>query len=169
MLEIGTEAWFATVVTIPCGGVDPSRDCNHVSDEQIRLCEKIKCKGYQYSEDVKARFEELYPVVYQSKMMPRNGFVTESFVRAILLEVCHHNRMNWALFASERWAQKKSGHKEGNPILYYKEEDMTEGYDQYILPAMKKATDEEMEELRNLEITLQKTTALCTELESRPT
>ena len=33
--EIGTEAWFATIVKLPCGGLDPSRDCNHVSDEEI--------------------------------------------------------------------------------------------------------------------------------------
>ena len=39
--------------------------------------------------------------------MPRDGFVRKSFVRAILSEVCHHNRINWALFALERWAQKK--------------------------------------------------------------
>ena len=60
--------------------------------------EKLNCKGYQYLEakamDMKARFEELYPVVYQSKKMPKDRFVTKSFVRAILLEVCHHNKLN---------------------------------------------------------------------------
>ena len=83
--------------------------------------------------DVKARFEELYLVVYQSKRMPRDKFVTESFVRVVLSEVCHHNIMNWALFASERWAHKKSGHMESNPVLIYKEEDLTETYDKNIL------------------------------------
>ena len=88
-----------------CGGLDPSRDCNHVSHEEITAMfgEKLKYKGYQYSEakavDVKARFEELYPVVYQSEKMPRDGFVTESFVWIVLSEICHHNRMNWTLFA----------------------------------------------------------------------
>ena len=68
--EIGTEVWFATIVKLPWGGMDPSRDCNHVSDEEITAMfgEKLKCRGYQYSEakvvDMKARFEELYLVVY---------------------------------------------------------------------------------------------------------
>ena len=83
--------------------------------------EKLKCKGYEYMEakarDVKSRLEELYPMVYQSKKLPRDGFVTKSFVRAVVSKVCYHNRMNWALFASERWVQKKSGHKEGDAIL----------------------------------------------------
>ena len=154
--EIGTEAWFATIAKLPCGGLDPSRDCNHVSDEEIiaMFGDKLKGRGYQYSEakamDVKARFEELYPVVYQSKRMPRDGFVTESFVRAVLSEVCHHNRMNWALFASERWAQKKSGHRKGDPILINKEEDLTEAYDKNILEALKRATDEGAQQLGNL-------------------
>ena len=88
--EIGTEAWFSTIVKLPCNGLDPSRDCNHISDEEITTMfeEKLKCKGYQYWEakamDVKARFEELYPMVYQSKKMPRDGFVIESFVRVVL-------------------------------------------------------------------------------------
>ena len=76
--EIGTELWFATIVKLPCSGLDPSWDCNHVSDEEITgmFGEKLKYKGYQYSEakamDVKARFEELYLVVYQSKKIPRD-------------------------------------------------------------------------------------------------
>ena len=60
--------------------------------------EKLKFRGYQYSEakaeDVKARLEELYLAVYQSKKMPRDRLLIESFIRAILLKVCHHNRMN---------------------------------------------------------------------------
>ena len=109
--------------------------------------EKLKCKGYQCSEakavDVKARFEELYLVVSESKKMPRDGFVTKSFMQAVLSRVCHHNRMNWALFASERWAHKKSGHKESYAVLIYKEEDLTEAYDKNILQALKRGTDEE--------------------------
>ena len=76
-------------------------------------------------------------------MMPRDGFLTKSFVQAVLSEVCHHNRMNWALFASERWAHKKSRHRNGDPVLIYKEVDMIEAYDKNILQALKRATDEE--------------------------
>ena len=119
--------------------------------------------------DVKARFEELYPVVYQSKKMPRDRFVTESFVQAVLSEVCHHNRMNWALFASKRWAHKKSGHRNSDPVLIYKEEDMTEAYDKNILQALKRGTDEEAQQLGNLQIELEKTIATTKELEGRLT
>ena len=134
---------------LPCGGLDPSRDCNYVSNEEITVVfgEKLKCKGYQYSEakavDMNARFEELYLVVYQSKKMPRDGFVIESFVWAILSEVYHHNRMNWALFASKKWTHKKSGHRESNVVLIYKEENPIEAYDNNILQALKKSIDEE--------------------------
>ena len=45
--EIGIEEWFATIVKLPCTGLDPSRDCNHVSNEEITTMfgEKLKYKG----------------------------------------------------------------------------------------------------------------------------
>ena len=67
--------------------------------------EKLRFRGNQYFEakadNVKARLEELYPAVYQSKKMSRDGLLRESFVRVVLSEVCHHNRINSALFALE--------------------------------------------------------------------
>ena len=74
-----------------CGRQDPSWDCNHILDEKVIAIfgAKLKCRGYQYSkakaEDVKARFEELYLVVYQSQKMPRDGYVIESFVKAVYI------------------------------------------------------------------------------------
>ena len=175
LLEIGTEAWFATLVKFLCGGLDPFCDCNHVSNKEVTTMfgEKLKCSGYQYfkakAEDVKLRFEELYLVVYQSKKMPRKEYVTLSFVRAVLSEICHHNRMNWTLFAFDRWAQKKICYKKSDAILNYKEEDMTKSYDHAIPLALKRAMDKEAEELGKLDIELEKTLATCNELERRST
>ena len=73
--------------------------------------------------------------------------------------------MNWVLFASERWAHKKSGHKESDAVLIYKEEDLTEAYDKNILQALKRGTNEEAQQLKNLQIELEKTIATTKELE----
>ena len=62
---------------------------------------------------------------------------------------------------------KKSSHKEDDAILYYKQEDMTKEYDQVIMHALKRATNEEAEELGNLEIELGRIVAKCNELERR--
>ena len=64
---------------------------------------------------------------------------------------------------------KKSSHKEEDAILYYKQEDMTEEYDQAILHALKRATNEKTHELGNLEIELERTIAKYKELVKRPT
>ena len=130
------------MVKLPCSRLDQARDCNHVLDDDLRAMfgEKVKYKGYQYcltwAEDVKAQVEELYKVVYQCKKLPTNGYFTESSLRAVLFEVYNQNRMNWALFATDRWVQKKFGHKEGNAIVYYKEKDLITTYDQAILKSI---------------------------------
>ena len=96
------------VVNLPCGGLDLFWDCNHLLDKEVTAIfgPKLKSRAYQYSKakekDAKTRFEELYPLVYQSKKMPGDGFITKSFIRSVLSEVYHHSRMNWTLYASER-------------------------------------------------------------------
>ena len=68
IVMIGTKAWFAIVVKLPCGGLNLSRDYNQVANEEVTAIfgPKLKCRGYQHFEakekDVKGRLDELYPV-----------------------------------------------------------------------------------------------------------
>ena len=58
----------ATLVKFMCSGLDPFWYCNHVLDDGVTTLfgAKLKCEGYEYFKakvkDVKARFEELYPI-----------------------------------------------------------------------------------------------------------
>ena len=53
--------------------------------------------------------------------------------------------------------------------MIYKEEDLTEAYDKNILQALKRATDEEVQQMGNLQIELEKTIATTKEFEGCPT
>ena len=117
-LERGLEPWFAYEIGLPNGGLDPSRDCNHINNMQLKnmFGERHKKQGYFYrgakSDNVRARAEELYPVIWQTAEVPKSRYIPESFARALVSEVCHGYCMNWALYPTERWRGKKKDSQE---------------------------------------------------------
>ena len=55
--------------------------------------------------------------------MPKDGYVCESFTRAVVSEVLHFTSINWAKLGEEKWRAKSS---QGEVILYKdSEEDVT--------------------------------------------
>ena len=124
-LERGKEEWFATEVSLPNWGLEPSRDCNHVSHSELeRMFGKRQMqKGYFYpnakSSRVRERIDQLFPAIYQCPNMPKTQCISESFARAIVSEVCHGHPMNWAQYAEERWRAKKSGKNKISTVIKY--------------------------------------------------
>ena len=59
--------------------------------------------------------EQLYPLLFQVPSMPKDGYVCESFTRAIVSKVLMFTSMNWVLLAEEKW-QGKSG--KGEVVCY---------------------------------------------------
>ena len=99
-LERGREAWFASEAHLPNNGLDPTRDCNHVSNEELQFMfgSKEKNKGYVYTaakiHRLRERVVELYPAIWQCHSPPEGNFIPESFARALISEVCHLHPMN---------------------------------------------------------------------------
>jgi hypothetical protein len=115
-MERGDKMWFRVVVGLPYQGLDPSRDCNHVGDWELETMfgPKKPTRGYDYTDvqldKIKVRVEQLFLSVYQIDKLPLDGYIPESFARAVQSEICRGYPMNWARFAEERWKQKKSIH-----------------------------------------------------------
>ena len=61
--------------------------------------------------------EELYKPFFQVTCMPKDGYVCESFTRALVSKVLTFSNMNWALFAKEKW----HGKVENGDIVLYRE------------------------------------------------
>ena len=112
LLVHGSEAWFAEVVGLPNWGLDPRMDVNHVSNKDLLILfeDKVSHKGYFWkqckSSSVKKRMEELYKPLFQVNSMPKDGYMCESFTRAVVVEVLTSSNMNWALLAEEKWCGK---------------------------------------------------------------
>ena len=96
-------------------------------------------------DNMKVRFKELYPTLYQCKKLCKNGYVIDNFVKVVLLEVCHKNRINWAYFASKRWTQKTSCYNEGDLIISYNEENMINSNYVTIENALKRETNKKIQ------------------------
>ncbi|KAG0631938.1 hypothetical protein M758_1G292000 [Ceratodon purpureus] len=124
-VERGKEKWFASTVSLPNYGLDPSRDVNHVQNSELiqMFGARQQNLGYFYpgakSERIKSRVEELYPAIYQFSEMPKNQCIKESFARAILSEVCHGYPMNWAQYAAERWSTCKNLDLKSETVIRY--------------------------------------------------
>ena len=124
-MDRGKESWFASEVSLPNNGLDPSRDVNHVHNEELVKVfgPRQQNKGYFYpgakSERVKSRVGELYRPIYQFNEMPKNQCITESFARAIVSEVCHGYPMNWAQYAAERWSMCKNLDLKSETVIRY--------------------------------------------------
>ena len=125
-LLVGNEAWFAEVVGLQKWGINPQKDVNHVYNKDLHLLfkDKVSYKGYSWerckSEKVKRRLQQLYPSMFQVPTMPKDGYVCESFTRAIVSEVLYFTSINWARLGEEKWRAKSS---QGEVILYKDSED----------------------------------------------
>ena len=90
LLVHGSEAWFAEVVGLPNWSLDPRKDVNHVSNKDLLVLfeDKVSHKGYSWKQckslSVKKRMEELYKPLFQVNSMPKDGYVCESFTRAVV-------------------------------------------------------------------------------------
>jgi hypothetical protein len=58
--------------------------------------------------------------VYQEDRLLHNSYIRKSFTRAIISEICHDHRMNWAHYAEGTWNRQKTTFDRGCPIQYYK-------------------------------------------------
>ena len=129
--ERGEEPWFGLEVGLPMIGLDPTKDCNHVSNEELRFFfgEKELKRGYIYTSvkvvSLRTRVEELFRAVFQTQSLPEGDYIPESFARAVVSEVCHLHPMNWARYAADRWNGKKNKKKSEYvhlPIVRFQEE-----------------------------------------------
>ena len=73
---------------------------------------------------MKHRIEELYRPVFQLELS-KEGFLLESFTRAIVSEVLHFTSINWARLAIEKWRGKEVSNRaivymEGSDNVTYK-------------------------------------------------
>jgi hypothetical protein len=106
------EVWFQVEAGLPRGGLDPEKDTSHVSDEELIKVfgRKVPNRGYLYKDTmvvkVTMQAEELYMPIYQTDCLPEH-YISESFTRALVSEICHLMPMNWARYAEGVWAQKK--------------------------------------------------------------
>ena len=97
---------------LPNWGLDPRKDVNHVSNKDLLVLfeDKVSHKGYSWkqykSSSVKKRMEELYKPLFQVNSIPKDGYMCESFTRAVVSEVLTFSNMNWALLAEEKWCGK---------------------------------------------------------------
>jgi hypothetical protein len=111
-LKKGEEEWFQLEAGLPRGGLDPEKDTSHVSDEELIKVfgRKVPNRGYLYKEAIVAkvtmRAEEIYKPIYQTECLPEQ-YISESFARALVSEICHLMPMNWARYAEGVWARKK--------------------------------------------------------------
>ena len=108
---MGSEDWFKDVVGLQNWGIDLLKDINHIKNSDLVevFVDKVYNKGYTYfscrSKKLKSIIEELYRAVFQSEL-PKEGFLPESFARAIVSEVLHFTNINWARLAIEKWRRK---------------------------------------------------------------
>lgn len=106
MAEAEKEMYFAEKIGLPNVGLDPAMDCSHIRDEELVLVfgEKVRDHGYKFleakPESVRDRALELIPAIWQCELTPSISVIPESFARALVSEVCHHNLMNWARYAA---------------------------------------------------------------------
>ena len=102
------EEFYARRIGLPNVGLDPSKDCHHVRDDELTWMfgEKKRYMGYNFLEAksprVRDRVKELLPPIWQSPLKADACYIPESFARAVVSEVCHHTQMNWARYASHR-------------------------------------------------------------------
>ena len=124
MATNGSDGYFAREIGLPSAGLDPGRDCNHVSDEFLFHIFGAKewHKGYNYRNSkslrVRERCRELYLPIWQTTQMPKLSFVPESFARGVVSEVCFNFPMNWARYAEDRWNGQRPEPGQTPPILY---------------------------------------------------
>jgi hypothetical protein len=116
-LKKGEEVWFQVEAGLPRGGLDPEKDTTHVSDEELIKVfgRKVPNRGYLYKDAVVGkitmRAEELYKPIYQVASLPEQ-YISESFARALVSEICHLMPMNWSRYAEGVWARKKGDEEE---------------------------------------------------------
>ena len=150
----GSAAWFAEVVGLPNWGLDPRKDVNHVSNKDLLVLfqDKVSHKGYVWeqckSEAVKRRMEQMYPPLFQVASMPKDGYVCESFARAVVSEVLMFTSMNWALLGEEKW-RGKSGHGE---VVCYRESGEEKTYKAVVLERIASELSAIESELTTLEL-----------------
>ena len=103
-VQIGSEKWFAEVVGLPNWGINPLMDLFHIKNGDLLglFQRKVSHKGYQIFEcksaKVKARMEELWEPIFQSKQ-PESGYMPESFTKAIVSKVLYSTNIDWAKLA----------------------------------------------------------------------
>ena len=106
-LEIGCEDCFREVVGLQNWGIDSLRDINPVKNQDLQQIfgEKVPMKGYSYlnckSKKLKRRMEELYKPLFQQLELPKEGYIPESFARAVVSEALHFTSINWAVGCRE--------------------------------------------------------------------
>jgi hypothetical protein len=152
----GSKHWFGSVVGLSTRGLDPGWDTSHVVDwEVVRMFREQKYnKGYCFaaarSEKVKRRAEELYMPVYQEDKLPFDLYIRESFARAIVSEICHDDRMNWARYAEDMWNRKKRTFDRGCPTQYFKSLEVGNTYAAVLKEGLKVKLEEEELELKSI-------------------
>ena len=120
----GSEAWFAHVVGLPNWGLDLRKDVNHVSNKDLLFLfeDKVSRKDYSWEQcksKAVRRMEELYKLLFQVSSMPKDGYVCESFTKAIVSKVLTFTTMNWVLLVEEKWHRKS---RNGEVVLYQERE-----------------------------------------------
>ena len=101
-MVIGLENW----------GLDPMKDLHHMTNEDLVeiFGEKVDNKSYGYhnckSTSLKSRIKELYPAFSQMNDMP--DFIPQSFAQAVVSKVLHHDIIDWAKLALEKWRSKSN-------------------------------------------------------------
>ena len=78
-------------------------------------------EGYYYTAAKSEKVERcVIESVYQEAHLPHDAYTRESFARAIVLEICHKNQMNWEQYVEDMWNRKKKNFDREGPTQYYK-------------------------------------------------
>jgi hypothetical protein len=101
--------WFQVEAGLPRRGLDLEKDTTYVSDQELIKVfgRKVPNRGYLYKNTVIGKItmhaEDLYKPFYQAASLPEQ-YISESFARALVSEICHLMPINWSRFAKSVWA-----------------------------------------------------------------
>ena len=120
---MGSEVWFEQVVGLQNWGIDPRKDVNHDYNKDLQLLfqDKVSHKGYSWesykSKKVENMMEQFYKPLFPIPAMPKDGYVSENFIRTVVSQIFYFTNINWTLLGEEKW-RAKTNHKE--VIVYNK-------------------------------------------------